>query len=484
VKLAVVAMLASLALQDGAPPRFAVSVREVEGDQVCSIQARQARLIDLLQAVGEQLDVNVQGLEYVPRQTRMTVELRRRPVREVLDYMLRSVGLEVEQRVGALIVREDLKLSVDELRASAQAAYIHALRAYPNHELAPSGMLGQAQVEESSGNLVAARMRYDDLVDTYPDSELVPRAMARSAELFMEEEEWAHAAQRYADLLRLEYEHGYEVEAYTNLALCTTMLGDHERALHMLDAFESLDEPVDREDWLRRQFVRARALIGLKQLGRAAAILDDADAWAPEGRNALVSSELRARLLSAKGLDAEASRAWLALARDAAGTDRDRALREAARHALAAEDDMGVFFIERFADELGSEADLSEEVHQARARLGIDWEAERSSDLDERLERIERRIAAGSTEGLIDQLERLDHLVEGQDEALRMRVLLARGAVLAEHGSLDEAVELFRVRLPGLTDPEHRRRVYLLAAELFEKANRMDEAIEAYRGRL
>ena len=484
MKFALSLLLALMPLVQAPRERFTISLQEVDGDFVCSIHARQARLVELLQELGKRMDLSVQGLEYVPRQTRVTVDLRRRPVREALDYILGGVGLEADQRVGVLVVREDLVLSLDDLRAAAQASYLRALREYPNHELAPEAMFGQALLEESAGNISAARTRYDDLVGSYPESSLIPRAMARSAQLFLDEEEWGYAAQRYADLLRLEYEHGYEVEGFIHLALCTTMLGDHQRAIHMLDAFESATTTVDRETWLQREFVRIRALIGLRQLRRAASLLDDADAWAPEGANALLSMELRARLLSAKGYHDQASRAWLSYAHAAEGVERDRALRHAARHSLIAEDEMGVFFIERFAHELGSEADLSDVVLEARARLGIDAEVSRNRDVEERLERAERLITAGTTEGLLGSLEQLQELSTSKDEAFRTRVLLARGSVIARHASLNQTLELFRVHVVDLEDPENRRRLYLLAARLLEDDNRIDEAIEAYQGRL
>ena len=104
--------------------------------------------------------------------------------------------------------------------------------------------------------------------------------------------------------------------------------------------------------------------------------------------------------------------------------------------------------------------------------------------VDQRLTRFERRIAAGSIEGLLEPLERIHHLSETEDEALRVRALVARGRVLAGHGALDTALELFRAYLPEFADPENRRRIYLLAAELLEAEERIDEAIEAYRGRL
>lgn len=483
MKLILATLLALGAVQ--APPtaqRFTLSVQEVDGDFVCSIQARQARLIDLLEGLGERMELSVQGLEFVPRQTRVSVDLRRRPVREALDYILGGVGLEADQRPGAIVVREDLALSLDELHAAAQASYLRALREYPNHELAPEAMFGQAQIEESSGNIPGARTRYDDLVNSYPESELVPRALARSADLFVEEEEWGYAAQRYSDLLRLEYQHGFEVEGFIQLALCTTMLGDHQRAIHMLDAFDAADEHFDREAWMTREYVRVRAYIGLKQLGRAAALLDDVDAWAPEGKNLLQSKELHARLLGAKQHDDEAARAWLSYAQAAEGVERTRALRRAARHALESGDEMGVFFIERYAEELGSDADLSDVVQEARTRLGID--DGRSKDVEERLLRAERLIAAGATVGLMDSLAHLQLVTSNKDESFRTRVLLARATVIAEQASVDEAIELFRAHVSELRDPENRRRLYLLAAQLLEQELRMDEAIEAYQGRL
>jgi hypothetical protein len=140
-----------------------------------------------------------------------------------------------------------------------------------------------------------------------------------------------------------------------------------------------------------------------------------------------------------------------------------------------------MLFIERLATKHGLAAAVEDAAREARVRLDLVPTGLAEQAEVERLARAERLLHAGLDdeaqavlEGLMPALERF-----GQDE--RTRFVLSYGRAL---GSADAAVIFFRQRLGSLADPDHRRQVYLLAAELFEAEGRIDEAIEAYQGRL
>jgi hypothetical protein len=72
------------------------------------------------------------------------------------------------------------------------------------------------------------------------------------------------------------------------------------------------------------------------------------------------------------------------------------------------------------------------------------------------------------------------------DEDTRTRLAIVWASCLAAEdsssGALDNAVAFLRETVRSLSDLEHRRRIYLAAAQLLENAGDTAGALNAYRG--
>jgi hypothetical protein len=461
--------------------RFGTQAEVVDGEVWVTVRTEEAPLGLLLAELGREAQVEFEGLERLPPALRVSADLEHRPLRQVVGWILGSVGLRADRRMDTFTLHVDADTRED-LQAQAQIEYLRTLREFPNHPLADRALYGQALLEEDRGEPGTARAHYDALVEAYPESELVGEALKRCAELFAADRDWSRSAQKWAQLLRLEQETEFEILAYEQLALCTAQLGDAERALYMLDALDE-SAPAREDGRQERLYIRARALVGQGQHHRALEALAEADESERSRAQQLDSHELRARALGGLEEHGAASRSWLAYCEVAAGDDLARGLQQAATSALLAGDELAVLFIERLATRRGVEGVVAEQAREARTRLDL-LSGRLSGQVDvERLARAERLLAAGlfaEASELLADLSANAHLFE-EDE--RARFVLAYGRALGAGGS-EAALAFLKEQLASLTEVEHRTEVYLLAAELLEAEGRMDEAIEAYQGRL
>ena len=465
-------------------PRLRVEVFEEEGEALCNVSADNALVFDVLEqiAAGARLEIDGVGAE-VPKLL-VTADLRRRPLRQALTYLAGSVGLRAEIRQGALVVRSDASASAsrDETYDAALVGYLRVIRDFPEHGLAVDAQLNRAEIEKRRGRNASARANYDALVGQFPESPLVAQALFHAAELFQRDGEWREAVDRYSRVLRHSQRHGYEVRARLELAWCVAQLGEHERALYMIDALEVLQPPHDQSEELRRAYVRVRALAGLGDGVRALDLLEQVELRMSDASMKRESLELRARASAAAGQADAASRAWLAFGRMVEGADRTKALREAASWALASGQELGALFISALARDDGS--DLGDLAHEARARLELDDRGPADATPLDRLAQAEELLASDPTARALLMLHSVEAQSDAFDESTRVRLALAIGRALAREVGADDALAYFREVLVNVQDPEERRRVYLLAGELLERDQRLDEAIEAYRGRI
>jgi len=462
--------------------RFGVHVELIEGELWTTVRTEDAPLRPLLEELADQARVEFSGLERLPATLRVTADLERRPLRQVVAWILGSVGLRADRRLDTFTLHVDADTREDLLN-EAQTEYLRALREFPNHPLADRALYGQGLLEEDRGQPAAARAHYDALIEAYPASPIADQVLKRSAELFEAEGEWAAAAQKWSQLLRLESGSSLEALAYEQLALCTALLGDPDRALHMLDALESDDPAQSPEQRQERLYIRARGLLGKRLHHQALEVLAEADAYERTREQRLTSCELRATAL--RGLEeyGAASRSWLAYCELASGDELAAGLARAAEDALRAGDELGVLFIERLAAKHGVEKAVAGPAREARTRLDL-VSGKLSGQADvERLARAERLVAAGLFEEAVQILSALAPRAALFAEPERARFVLTYGRALGAYGA-DDAIVFFRENLAALSDAEHRRQVYLYAAGLLESEGRIDEAIEAYQGRL
>jgi tetratricopeptide (TPR) repeat protein len=479
----VVAALLLLAPQNPAV-RHELTVSEREGERFCTIHADNALLHDVLRDLAEQAHISVDGLDASTRRTLVSVDLRERPLRQAVTFIAGSVGLEAEVRQGILVLRPGLEDSTDPalLRDAALAVSGATLRDFPDHALAPEALRNQAILDERQGRPASARARYDQLVERYPDCALSTDALFSAGELLMREEAWQDAADRFSELLRSEREHDLEVPARLELAWCIARLGQHERALYMMDALDSIDAAASRSEELRRAQVRVRALAGLGRGDAALKLLDDVDARLTTPADRAESLELRALACAAAGRRGDAARAWLGFAQLCEGPRKELALQEAATHALAANDEVGALFVAQSAHKHGIE--LESVKREARAALTLDDPTPATTGPATTLERAERLCDGGSTAEALKLLATLQSAAATFDESTRARFARCHVRAVAREVGIDTALTYLREQLALLSEPELRRGLYILAGELLERAGRIDEAIEAYRGRI
>lgn len=484
MKLAL-ALLFALALpQARDAQRFHVDVTDDDGELVCTLQADNAPLHDVLLELSERAQVSLDGFDTSWRKTLISADLRKRPLRQVLTFVLGSVGLSGELRQGALHLREGLEASDERevLYDAALASYLRVLRDFPEHALAAQAERSQAWIEVERGRLAAARAHYESLIEQHGSSELVPEALYECALLLMRDEAWQEASNRLSDLLRLEKETEYEFKARLELAWCVAELGEFERALYMIDALDAVEPPTTDAEELRRGLVRVRTMAGLGQGKAALELLDDLDARLVDGESRGTSLELRAIACRAAGRIADAARAWVSYSELVDGPRRAHALSNAAQLALEADDEIGAMFIAQLAKDSG--VDLTATVREARTRLSLDQLELTATTLAQRVARAERLLAGGLAGEALEVLQPLQAQVAGLDEDSRVRFSLAYGRALEREVGVDAALEHFRDALPHIESPDARVRIYLLAAELLEAQGRLDDAIEAYRGRI
>jgi tetratricopeptide (TPR) repeat protein len=464
--------------------RWRVEVEREEGELFCSVRADQDPLLDVLREIAVQADLSLDGVQTSWRRTLVSADLRHRPLRQTLAFLLGSVGLQGEVRQGALYVREggEDTYTKDELYDSALASYLRALREFPEHPQADDAVRSQARIEASRDHHAAARAHYEALIERYPNSELAPEAMFMSGGLLMREGAWQEASQRLSDLLRLDVEHAYEPLARLELAYCVAELGAYERALYMIDALEGIAAPRDADEERRRAHVRIRAMAGLGQGRQALALLEDIDRRLGFATTKRESLALRAAACESAGLHEEAARAWLSYGRVTDGAERARAYGRAARLAVDGGDELSALFITQLAKREGIE--LGEVGREARQRLSLDESELGATTPVQRLARAERLFSSSLHSEALKALQSIEPLVPQLTPDEQLRFVRVYTRALASELGLDAALAYLRTALVAIEDGEARRGLYVLAAELLEQDGRLADAIEAYRGRI
>lgn len=467
-----------------APKRWRVEIEREDGELYCTLRADQDPLLDVLKEIARQSELTLDGVQSSWRRTLVSADLRRRPLRQVLTFLLGSVGLRGELRQGALYLHENIEAAddVEELRESALASYLRVLRDFPEHALADDAVRSQAQIEAERERFAAARAHYESLIERYPQSELVPEAMFASGVLLMRDSAWQEASQRLSDLLRFDGEHPYEPQARLELAYCVAELGSYERALYMIDALEGIAAPSGPDDERRRAYVRVRAMAGLGEGEQALALLDEVDRRLGNSTTKRESLALRAAASESSGLLEEAARSWLSYGRMSTGAERSRAYSRAARIAVDGGDELSALFITQLAKREGVE--LAELAREARQKLALDEVESGAGTALQRLARAERMLDGQLWSEALSSLQAIEPLAAQLPAAERLRFVRAYVRALDAELGVDAALGYLRVLLPSIDDAQARRDLYLLAADRLEAAGRISDAIEAYRGRI
>ena len=433
----------------------------------------------------------VVGADRIPAEPKLDYALDKRPFGEVLSIVMGSAGLRLERRAGSLVIHPEFSpgASNTELLERSLRNLIATHTKHPETDASARILFALARVEEKLGDHESAQTHYRQIAEQYPNSELVPEALSKAGTLLQRDGQWVEARLVLSELCSLKYPHDYWAHGLLELARCHAQLSEGLKGLSRLDALDTAWglEEIDstRAARAERLFVRAACLYEVGDPGQALVLLDECNELGHRGDLDPQVFPLRAKALEAVGLPADAAVAWLARSRST--TDvllQERSLKEAARLALVADDQLAMDLIYARGVKLGIEESLSGLRFEARALLGLDTDG-LEPDTPAGLILLGRtRLDSGDAEGALEVLERAAAQPEQLDESdiLELTILLGRAG--HEVLGVDEAVAGMRGGLSMLSRRGDRAQLYLLAAEFYEAAGRYDDAIDAYGGRL
>ncbi len=464
----------------------AIERSDRDGEVLCSVRCSRLSAARVVHTLSTRFELHLNGSEHIPTTAVVSFELERRPLRQVCDLLAGQLGLRADLRGKILTLEpeESEQQSAAGMLDEASRMYLGLQRDFPEHAQVAEALFQRGWVEERRHAYNAAWASYDLLVERFPESPRLPLALFRSGTALSAAQQWDQAAERLSRLLRLESVAELEAPARTSLARALAHLGRSESALAMLDALEAFLPATSAPDAQERQYVRARALNGLRRWKDALTALNAADARPPTAEQELESLELRAIALEGQSDWAGASRNWLLLAGKRKGAERTIALRHAGRLALAAGDEVAVLFIASMPLETAGDPELDAHGRAARERLALGEKTSAVESPAARLARAERLLAAGAELEAHALLTSIHPHRATLDAPAQLRFARLYARALADRDGAGRAVELLREALPGAQDAAERREIYLLAGDIYERAGRLDDAIAALEGRL
>jgi len=488
-------LLFALATQAG---DVQVKIEANDGSVLCSLDAEQANPQIVFSALMREArplpgvgSLIVVGADRIPTEPLLDFALTERPFGEVLGIVMGSVGLRLERRAGTLVVHpeSDPETSNTELLERARRNLSTTLTKHPNTDASPRILFALTRVEEKLGDLDAAQKHLRHLAEQYPHSELVPGALSKAGALLQRAGQWDEAKQVLSELCNLPYAHDLYPHGLLELARCHAELSEGREGIRVLDALDAIWalEKIDstRAARAERLFVRAACFYEADEAGQALVLLDDCNDLGHRGDLDPQVFPLRARAMEAVGRPADAAVAWLARARSVSDKAvQEQALKEAARLALVADDQLAVDLIYARGAELGLEDSLRGLRFEARARLGLSTEGMEPDNASGLVLLGRTRLDSGDAQGAFNALvQARSHRGQlDESEVLELNILLGRAA--HETLGVDEAVAEMREGLSKLSRRGDRAQIYLLAAEFYEAAGRYEDAIDAYGGRL
>lgn len=460
-------------------------LRDVEGDVIVSLDAKNAQLGEIFTDVAARTHKQLVGLERLGEPEPVTAQLDERPLNQVLFTLAGCAGARVRVNPSTIEIFGDLGggASVEELEEQTTIAYLRALQAHPEHPQGARAELVLGEIQEKHGNSRAAVGHYELVARNFPDSDLVPESLWRAGNLLMRLGEWADATAKFTALANYRSAHVYSSRTRLALARCQVQSGDARQALLLLDALENLYPTIDGAETKSRRFVRALALRGLGRHGEALQLLAEADELGVEPEWELDASELRAEAFEYFERPAEAARAWLKVAQLATGRDRDRAYAHAARLSSVAGDPIAVLMIERAASGTTAAVQIAGYADRAREELGLAAQTG-VARLATAIEHAQGFLGAHLPQLAVQELEPV-WLDRGElDEPDRARLAAVYARALDESKGIEPALTALRRLWEELRTSAARKDVCVAAGELFEKHERFEDAARAYGGEL
>lgn len=469
--------------------RFEPSVVKLErrdGIELWTVRARESSVRALLDRIIELSEYSLDAGSAMERAPLITIALDRRPLGDVLEFALGSAGLLVDLDQGVIRVRADrpTEETPDQRVGLAAAAWARAATRHPRHPVAATARLAQGELEELRGHSDAARQRYLDLLALAPASPAAGEAYLRAGRIAGERGDWSEASEHFRALANLPGGDEYRAVARIELARATLRLGDARSALHILDALAASHPCRERTELTARELVRIEALLQDNRFQDACLVIDgQAGDFDPLGAREL--TRLRARALEGAGLDDEAARAWLLVAREESGVMRVAAYQAAVRLAEQAQDPLAVLFVAREAQAAGFGSSVADAEHHARAALGVvSEETPVAPRAEVRLIQAERWLEKHETRRATDEFELLFEERDSLDLAplARARLVLGWSRCLAENQGIEAAIALARAEREHVAAGEPRAHFDRGLARLLEEHGLFERAADAYQG--
>jgi tetratricopeptide (TPR) repeat protein len=448
-----------------------------EGEQ-WSVRCEEAGLGEIVREIARKADLALEGSELLAFGAKLSVDLERRPLEQVLDYVLGNQGLRHELVGGALRL---LPASHDpgELLRLAQDAW-RVVAAGGDETAAGRARLAQGNLAEARGDLEGAYLAYSELA-AEEGGEDSHEATFRAGKVLERMGHWAEAAQHFRTLAGLDGAQRFHSRARLELARASIQLGDAGSALHLLNFLAANYASIDPVELAERRLVRAEAFNATQEHVEALRVLESGEVVSAPSAAAR-SLEIRATALEGLGFQVEAARAWLIFAREASLDEaRAGAFARAARLSLEAGDELGTLFVCREAAKAGADEGLGSLERDARARLGLE-ERDAPTTIHERLELAESLLERGEVHKAGQVFEGL-YLARGAfPEGDQVRVLAGWARIVLDRAGLEAAIEILARARGAAEDPDVLQELDRTAAGLFEAEGRFDEAVEAYRG--
>lgn len=462
-----------------------VRVATIGEDVFYSVRARAVPANEILRTLAEESSRDIVGLEGLGELDPVDVDLVERPLDVVVDWVAGAAGLRAQVKLKAIAVRKDLGETARpaDLHDMADVMYVRALNRYPDAVQADEAELHLARIQEGRGNLAAARQHFDVIPLRHPDSPLVVESLLRTARIQMTLEEWKDAATRWSKLANRPEPNKYLVEARVEMARCLALSPDDAKlALSIIDSVDELYPATTTPEIADRSYVRAAALVGQGRGNEAMTALEKGMSLGLGQAASLDALRVRAAALDLVKRPGEAARAWLAFATECSDKVREDAYLRAATSAENAKDYLGVLFIERSAKVVGADTRLRPIADRARVALGLS-----EAPLEAPTERLTRAEHAYELGEYVEAAQFVDSALldrDRLDEADLVRALVVRARCTEIARGLAPAIEQVKSALGDVRRPENRKRLYLLAGELYTKHEQWELAAGAYGGRL
>ena len=461
---------------------------EVEGtgaEARASVVAVNTSVESLLHKLAEKTDRRLEGFGPDGSPALVTVELVDRPLVQVLEYVLGSVGLSYELQPGVLrIVDGEAEVAdVDILEARALAHYLRATTAFPAHEEAAQARLDQGRLEERRGNPSAAFEHYQAMLEGYPRSELVPEARLLSGAVLEHMGRYSEAHTQYLAVTSLPSGDPRRNEARLALARCQLELSNPSFTVLMVRRLEE-DEPTgDPVVKSQRLLLLARALERAELSLEALEVLDDLERLGGPVEQALEAMEVRAAALEDLDMLEPAARAWIVVARENTGDPARRAYERAAELSVRAGDELSVLFVAKEAEARELGADLATYVRRARLALGLDVDlASGDVSYEERWQIVQDWLLEERNDRADPELARLFAERREMTPELARDVCLLHARRLYDERGLEPSLAALREARRDLEDESVRAAFDLFAGRLLEGERAYVRAAAAYEG--